>query len=224
MPYRRFYLLASAVVAATLFINPLAAHAQPSCGLIENVISAAEDFSEFALAGDKPQARDSLAALLRFSEQIKPALPSAAAANLEAAITDAGTAFKAGDNPLAALAALKAYRVLVHALQARLTTTFDVAMLDYSGFRLHALTASAAVDWQAVSDTVAQSAAATHNTRRLLTGKTGLRDLIASIQQGLEAAVAAKSATWLESTAQIQLDSVDLLEQAINNPSPNACP
>ena len=224
MPMRRFYLPAFVGLAITFTSAPLSAQTQPSCALIEKVISAAEDFSEFALAGDRQQAKASLAALRQFALRIKPALPAAASANLEEAVTAAEVAFKNGGNPQAALAALSAYRILVRALNTRLTTTLDVAMLDYSGFRLHALTAADPVDWQVVSNTVAQSAIATKNTQLLLAGAPGLRDLTGSIQQGLEGAVAAKSAKWLESTAQIQLDSVDLLEQAINNPSPNACP
>ena len=192
--------------------------------MIEKVISAAEDFSEFALAGDRQQARASLAALRQFALRIKPALPAAASANLEEAVSAAEVAFKNGGNPQAALAALSAYRILVRALNTRLTTTLDVAMLDYSGFRLHALIAAATIDWRAVSDTVAQSADATRNTRRLLANEPGLRDLTASVQNGLEGASAAKSAAWLQSTAQIQLDSVDLLEKVIANPSPTACP
>ena len=224
MHMRQFYLLTFTFLAATPIITPLAAQTQPSCKLIENVISAAEDFSEFALAGDGKQAKASLAALLALTVKIKPALPAAAAARLEAAVSATDAAFKSGDNPQATLAALNSYRVLVHALRLRLTTTLDVAMLDYSGFRLHALTAADPVDWQAVANSVAQSATATKNTQDLLAGAFGLRDLAGSIQQGLEGAVALKSSKWLESTAQIQLDSVDLLEQAINNPSPNACP
>ena len=50
-----------------------------------------------------------------------------------------------------------------------------------------------------------------------------LLDLGASVQAGLEGAAAAKDLAWPKSLAQIQLDSVDLLERAVKNTAKGAC-
>ena len=209
-------LLFAAVTAA-------AAAPRPSCDLIDSAISANEDFAELALANDVAAARQALRVIHEEFAKIKPALPADAALKAEAQIQAADAAMAAGDLARAAAAAIEVYRTLIVALKRRLPTTLDVAMLDYSGFRLHALLASVPVNWDAITAAVEESAVNTKSAQRRLNDK-GLSDLAGGVQAGLDAAAIAKGRGWLGSVAQIQLDSVDLLERKIKNPAPGACP
>ena len=223
IPMRRLSALTILGAALFLTVQPLAAQTLPSCALIDKTISATEDFAEFALAGETGHAREALGVLHQTFTKIKSGLSADAVAKAQTQIDAADTAFAARDLPRAAVAAVETYRVLIVALRSRLPTTLDVAMLDYTGFKFHALNAVVPKNWNAIAENVSRSAENTAKAQKRLTGNTGLADLIGNIQTGLAGASAAKIPGWLDSAAQIQLDSVDLLEQVIKNPSPDAC-
>jgi hypothetical protein len=208
-----------------LAATPVNALPRASCALIDSATSANEDFAEFALAKDIKAARAALVVIHRSFAKIRPALPEAAALRAEMHIRAVDAAILAGDLPHAAVEAIEVYRVLIVAFRERLPTTLDVALLDYTGFRLHALLASPSISWRGIETTVEISAENTQSVQKRLDilKRSGLSDLIGDIEKGLKAAAAARNGAWLGSIAQIQLDSVDLLEKAIKNPSDDAC-
>jgi hypothetical protein len=202
--------------------NAAAAAQKPSCDQIDAAISANEDFAEAALGGDADAAKEALVAIGEQFAGIKASIPEAARAKAEAQIEAVEAAAAAGDNPGAAVAAGEVYRTLVAAFERRLPTTLDVAMLDYSGFRLAGLAASKPVDWGAIAATVEEAGVNWQTAGKRFKDK-GLADLMGDIQTGLEGAAAAEDKAWLGSVAQIQLDSVDLLERAVKNREKGAC-
>ena len=210
--------------AALLLSLSMSAQAapKPSCDQIDAAISSTEDFAETILAGDAKAAEEALGAIRETFSAVRQSLPADAVAAIDAKIAATETAAQAGDASGAAVAAMEAYRLLAAAFEARLPTTLDVAMLDYSGFRLHGLAAAPAADWAAISTTVAEAGGNWATARKRMDDKT-LVDLGTSVQAGLESAVSAKQAGWLSSLAQIQLDSVDLLERAVKNKAKGAC-
>jgi hypothetical protein len=60
-------------------------------------------------------------------------------------------------------------------------------------------------------------------TRLPLPANKALVDLSSDAHAGIEAASDAKTAVWITTAAQIQLDTVDFLEGVLKNPSPDAC-
>ena len=127
-----------------------------------------------------------------------------------------------GDMSGAAVSAVEIYRLLVGQFEQRLATTRAVAMLDYSGFRLLGLAGADHVNWIAIAATVQEAGENWAGTRRHLKDKV-LSDLGNTIQTGLDAAAMARNLNWLRSLAQIQLDTVDLLERVVKNHAQGAC-
>jgi hypothetical protein len=126
----------------------------------------------------------------------------------------------AADASAASLAALEDYKSLVAQHESVLPTTLPVAMLDYAGFKLRALVAADNLDWQAI-------AAARNQTKRDW-AKVGLKnkaisDLTSSNLVSLDLAILQNNPKWVDSAAQILLDSVDLIEQQVKNPAQGAC-
>lgn len=202
------------------FASAGAVMAKPSCAQIDSAISANEDFAEAALAGDKTAAGEALSAIHGEFAKIKPALAKPDA--IETQIQLVEKAWTSGDAPLAALTAVEVYRLLITAFENRLPTSMDVAMLDYSGFRLHGLLAATPIDWNAVAATVAETNGNWLSAKSRVRDK-GLSDLVGNVEMGVTNAAAARDSAWLHSGAQIQLDAVDLLERAVRNPAKGAC-
>jgi hypothetical protein len=209
-------------LGSCLLCIPASAAPKPSCDQIDAAISANEDFAEAALGGDAGAAKEALAAIGEQLAVVKAAIPEAARTKAEAQIEAVEAAAAAGDNPGAAVAAVEVYRTLAAAFERRLPTTLDVAMLDYSGFRLAGLAASKPVDWGAIAATVGEAGMNWQTAGKRFKDK-GLADLMGDIQTGLEGAAAAKDEAWLGSVARIQLDSVDLLERVVKNREKGAC-
>jgi hypothetical protein len=124
------------------------------------------------------------------------------------------------DASSSSLNALEDYKKLVAQFEPSLPTTLPVAMLDYSGFKLRALAAASQIDWQAIN--VARDEARLNLANSNLTDKAIL-DLGANLLAGLDIAIATQNAKWVNSSAQILLDSVDLIERQIKNPAKGAC-
>lgn len=198
------------------------AAAKPSCEQIDAAISANEYFVEVALGNDPVAVSEALAAVRQTFAKIKPPLSDDATMQTEKRIKSMNEAVKAGDMGAASVAAVEVYKTLVVAFEQRLPTTLDAAMLDYAGFKLHGLAAATAIDWAAISATVAESNQNWESARKRMNDKA-ISDLLLDVHSGLNAASTSKNVAWLNSTAQILLDSVDLVERSIKNPSKDAC-
>jgi hypothetical protein len=196
--------------------------AKSSCDQIDAAISANEDFVEVALGGDAAALKDAHAAIRTTFDAVKNSLPAAAAGQSLATIDAVDAAVSSGEMSTASIAAIENYAVLAKAFEKRLPTSLEAAMLDYAGFRLHGLGAAKAIDWAKVEATVNDSRA---NTKAAGIGPDdkALTDLMDNIHAGLAGATASKNAEWLASTAQILLDSVDLVERSVKNGAKEAC-
>ena len=212
--------------AMLLAAAPAGAQAAPTCDQIDAATSANEEFVEVALTNDIVAARKALAPIRRTYAAVKPALAAGTAMQTDALIRTLQTELSERDLPSAAEVATRVYRNMAFGFRLRLPTTLDVAMLDFTGFRLRALAATQPVPWPAAEATVKISGVntATILKRPEIVADKGLTGLATDIQAGLEGAAAARQTAWLDSVAQLQLDSVDLLERVIKNPSSVACP
>jgi hypothetical protein len=196
--------------------------AKASCDQIDAAISATEDFAEKIPAGDISAVKPDMLAIRENLAAVASALSPEAASAAEADVKAMDEAIARADYPASASAALGLYRTLATAFAKRLPTTFDVAMQDYAGFELRVLASQPEADWAAIDVTMAESAVNWAATRKNLKDKA-LTDLGNTIQAGLADAARAKNTAWLSSIAQIQLDTVDLLEHVVKNPSKEAC-
>ncbi len=212
-------LLSAVLVAAG---HHAAATAKPTCGMIDAAISSTEDFAEVVAGSDSAATAAALAAIGAGFDAVKSSLPEGKSAAVRTRIEEAKTAVARRDRSEATVAALDVYRILVGVFEPRLPTTRAVAMLDHSGFQLQGLAAAAEVDWAAIAATVKEAGENWANSKKLIKDKA-LLDLGDSVQTGLVNATDAKSKGWLTSLAQIQLDSVDLLERVVKNKSKGAC-
>lgn len=218
--------LAPALVAGLALASTAAlADSDPSCKLIDRAISANEDFAETAMAGDSADITSNFEAVKEGYDNVKSFLSeqdSSAIAGLIATIEKEIT----GSEPKnAAVPAIDIYRILITAFEKRLPTTLDVAMLDYTGFRLKALVSFPSPDWPGIVDTAKVSADNVASVvKRLKAMKDGaLADLTRHHQRSITEASKAANAAWLNDAAQIQLDLVDLLERRVKNDDSAAC-
>jgi hypothetical protein len=205
-----------------VFTQTTALHAQPTCDKIDAAISATEDFAEVVNGKDVVQTKRALNAIQTNFNSIKSSVNPATKAQITELINSVKSSYANGDKSAAAVTALDIYRLLIGVFEKRIPTTRSVAMLDYSGFRLHGLASAQSVNWTAISATVSESGKNWTSIHKTLKDK-GLADLGDNIQAGLEDASKARDLGWLNSTAQIQLDSVDLLERVIKNKTKGAC-
>jgi hypothetical protein len=118
------------------------------------------------------------------------------------------------------LAALEDYKTLVARFETSLPTTLPVALLDYSGFKLRALAAAPIVDWQAIATAVDETRL---NWDKIKLTNKAVIDLGTNALASLEGATSDKNVKWVDSSAQILLDSVDLIEREVKNPAKGAC-
>lgn len=216
---KTFTLLFSAAAVLTV---PAAAKAKLTCELIDRAISANEDFVEVVLGVDQSARADAQAAVHRSFEKVAQDMSPAAQVVSKKFIAALDKALVTGDSAGAALAAVENYGVFVKVFEARLATTYDAAMLDYAGFKLHSLLAAQSVDWVKLEATVAETTE--HwNKAGLDKGQKALSDLMHNLLASLDEAAGARNPQWLHSSAQILLDSVDLVEGVIKNPAAEAC-
>jgi hypothetical protein len=201
---------------------PVLAKPGVSCDTIDLAISANEEFVE-AILENHPDARlktrNDMTAL---DAGMGKALPPEAAKASAAAIATLDAALAAENTRDAMLAAMQNYAVLVAAFKARLPTTQNVAMLDHAGFSLQALSASGTPDWAMVK--TVQTALTTDVKAIDKQMKRGpLADLLHDTVTSIDAAIAQSNANWLNASALILLDSVDLVEGVVKNKTPGAC-
>ncbi len=107
---------------------------------------------------------------------------------------------------------MELYRLLQEAMnpQTRVTPV-QVSLLDYSGFKLLALTRAKAVEWRRV-DAAANEAGAFWKQVQGRAGSTALRNLVDAIMTGLGESSAAREPAFTAFAAKMLLESVDLLE------------
>jgi hypothetical protein len=193
-----------------------------TCEQIDQAISANEDFVEVALAIDDLPLPPALATIKTKLSAVNAALNAKTRSASGAGFAAIESQIQSNNLPMAAVAAMENYKLLIEAFANRLPTTLDTAMLDYAGFKLLGLTAAQQLDWPAMIETAALSNASWAKTRVLIKNQ-GVIDLVDSAHVGLNASIKAKDSPWLASSAQILLDSVDLIEKESRNTAKTAC-
>jgi hypothetical protein len=203
-------------------ISPAFAASEPSCKQIDQAISANEDFVEVALGIDDLPLPPALQTIKTTYGKVEPSLSQASRGFADAEIKKVEKNMAEGDLPMAAVAAIENYKVLVAAFDKRLPTTLDTAMLDYAGFKLLSQTAAKTLDWTGMAQTVEGSKINWEKTKALMKDQ-GVIDLVDSVHVGMQAALLARNVPWLGFSAQVLLDSVDLIERNSPNPAKGAC-
>jgi hypothetical protein len=198
------------------------AYAKATCDQIDQAISSTEDFVELALTDDRSASKNALGAISASLAGVGGDMPPDAKQRAAALTKQVESAYAAGDMSAASLTAMDLYGALAAAFEYRLPTGLNIAMLDESGFRLHALLGASQPDWAAL-DTAAKTAVLRWGKSKASVKDKALADLMEHLLAGVTDAAAQKNAAWLHSSASLLLDSVDLLERAVKNGAKGAC-
>ena len=218
--------IGAALLAAVLLTESVSGLALSSSGAqaaqrdpsqINDRISAAasinEDMVELALAGETSEVQEKITDLRNALSELQPALSEGTYQAVGSELNAMEAAVGNNDMVGVALAAVEAYRTLENALdRSALVAPREVSMLDYSGFKLSALTAAATPSWTMIG-AAASEASGVWKALAPQVQDTGLRDLMNSIITGLEDAVDRHDVAQSRFAAQIILDAVDVLEQ-----------
>ena len=176
-----------------------------------------EDLIEFALAGNADKVAEKVAAMQKALSTLRPLLDEKTfevlthrTANMKETSTKNGILGTA-------LEAVEAYRAIENAMDASgRTAPAEVAMLDYSGFKLSILAAVPTVDWAMIDSTAKESDKFWSILTKQVQDKS-MRNLVVSIQDGLRGAVERKEIGTVKFAAKMQLEVVDVLEQYFKN-------
>jgi hypothetical protein len=179
---------------------------------LADAASITEDLIDAALGGKADKVAEKVAAMRKTLPMLRPLLDAATFDALARELTAMEQAMAGKDLPAIALASAEAYRIIESATDpAQRPVPIEVAMLDYSGFKLSILAAGPTAEWAAIEATAKDSdsnwSALAKNVR-----DSGIRDLAAEIQEGLRSAVARKDIEGVKFAAKLQLDIVDVLE------------
>jgi hypothetical protein len=180
---------------------------------LADAASITEDLIDFALDGKADSVAERVGAMRKTLPTLRPLLSDGDVTMLERQVTEMEQASLKGDILGTALAAVEAYRIIESATDARRSPVpMEVAMIDYSGFKLSILAAMPAADWPAITATAGEA-------ERFWTGlakriqATSIRNLGGAIQVGLKGAVERKDIHGVKFAAKMQLEVVDVLEQ-----------
>src|SRR5258705_5389239 len=88
----------------------------------------------------------------------------------------------------------------------------EVAMMDYSGFKLSILVTLPAPDWATIA-TTAKEADRSWSALVKQVQDVSIRNLVGAVQDGLRSAVERKDVHGVTFAAKMQLEVVDVLEQ-----------
>ena len=180
--------------------------------MLADAASINEDLIDAALGGKADKVADKVAAMRKALPMLRPLLDGPTFDALARELTAMEQAMAGKDLPAIALASVEAYRIIEAATDpAQRPAPIEVAMLDYSGFKLSILAARPTAEWAAIGATAKDSdsnwSALAKNVR-----DSGIRDLAAAIQDGLKSAVARKDIEGVKFAAKLQLGIVDVLE------------
>jgi hypothetical protein len=198
--------------AAPLFAQEASAEDLGRNAKLADAASINEDLIAAALGGKADKVAEKVTAMRKALPMLRPLLDAATFDVLARELTAMEQAMAGKDLPAIALASVEAYRIIEGATDpAQRPAPIEVAMLDYSGFKLSILAAGPTAEWAAIGATAKDSdsnwSALAKNVR-----DSGIRDLAAAIHDGLRSAVARKDIEGVKFAAKLQLGIVDVLE------------
>ena len=177
-----------------------------------DAMSPYEDLTEYALDQNMSKVANSISSLDGFIAKLKAVLSNKSIHVLEINVTKMQAAEKKAAYSEIALLAVDSYKILADELdQTTLKVPKQVVILDYVGFRIHALLRQNEIDWHLISETVDEGKIQWEQVKRKVTNK-GLYDSLNTTITGLEIASTSKNIDMLKFAAQVDLDLVDLLE------------
>ena len=177
-----------------------------------DAMSPYEDLTEYALDQNMSKVANSISSLDGLIAKLKAVLSNKSIHVLEINVTKMQAAEKKAAYSEIALLAVDSYKILADELdQTTLKVPKQVVILDYVGFRIHALLRQNEIDWHLISETVDEGKSQWEQVKRKVTNK-GLYDSLNTTITGLEIASTSKNIDMLKFAAQVDLDLVDLLE------------
>jgi hypothetical protein len=177
-----------------------------------DAMSPYEDLTEYALDQNMSKVANSISSLDGLIAKLKAVLSNKSIHSLEINVTKMQAAEKRAAYSEIALLAVDSYKILADELdQTTLKVPKQVVILDYVGFRIHALLRQNEIDWHLISETVDEGKSQWKQVKRKVTNK-GLYDSLNTTITGLEIASTSKNIDMLKFAAQVNLDLVDLLE------------
>jgi len=179
---------------------------------LSDAASINEDLIGFALEGNAEKVTEKVTAMRKVIPALRSLLDASTLESLTRQFADMEQASTRNDVLGVALASVEVYRFLENATDpASRPAPLEVAMLDYSGFKLSILSRKEVTDWQAVAVTAKDSDAAwVILTKRVQ--EASLRNLVAAIQDGLRNYVERKDVDGARFAAKMQIEVVDVLE------------
>jgi len=175
-------------------------------------MSPFEDMTEFALDKDIAEIDENLPEIIKIARELEEVVDAATSAEFNKLTKAIYDARKSKNFGLIALNATDAYKLLVDKLdEKKLEVPKEVAVLDYVGFKIHALLFQKNIDWELVRKAVHQG----YNQWAMLKNKVSdkaLRDTMDSTISGMVIASQIKHPDMMRFAAQIDLDLVDMLE------------
>jgi hypothetical protein len=180
---------------------------------LADAASITEDLIDFALDGKADNVAERVAAMRKTLPTLRPLVSDGDVATLERQVTEMEQASTKSDILGTALAAVEAYRIIESATDPRRgPVPMEVAMIDYSGFKLSILAAMPAADWPAIAATAGEAERFWARLAKKIQD-TSIRNLGSAIQVGLKGAVERKDINGVKFAAKMQLEVVDMLEQ-----------
>ena len=150
--------------------------------MLTDAASINEDLIGFALDGKTDKVAEQVAAMRKALAALQPFLDAAAFETLGRQLTGMEQASSKNDALGTALVAVEAYRVIETAIDTdSRPSPIEVAMLDYSGFKLSVLAAMQGTDWA----TIGATARGSDDTWSALTTSVkdaSIRNLVTGIQ------------------------------------------
>jgi hypothetical protein len=179
---------------------------------LTDAASINEDLVGFALDGKADKVAERVTAMRNTLSSLRPLLSNSAFDGLGRQVTEMEQAFSKRDLLATALASVEAYRIIENAMDAASRPSpVEVAMLDYSGFKLSILGAAPVANWAAISTTAKESDGSWSTLANKIQEKS-LQNLVSAIQEGLRNAVTRKDIDGVKFAAKMQLEAVDVLE------------
>jgi hypothetical protein len=178
------------------------------------LIAAAEPFealTEQAFSAQPKKLDQNITAAEKAAEQVRSALPSDVASELDQRLVEIRSARKSNDRSRLALASVEGYRLLVSAApQTKVPTA--VSLLDYAGFRYDADLKSRPIRWSDMKAAMEFANRQWDSISDRITDPALKTKFSATLQQ-METAIAGKAVAEAPTGVKTELDLVDKLER-----------
>jgi len=171
-----------------------------------------EDLAEYAMAGDIKGINSSILTTIQVPRKIKTLISKDSLHALNRYIQRMNQAKMQGQLGLVALNSVEAYKTIIDELQVeQLKMPVQVFVLDYVGFKIHALLKQDTISWKNLNDIVLSGHQQWKSLRPLISDEV-IKDTFDTIFKGLSTATKSKNLEMLWFAAEVDLDMVDSLE------------